>query len=87
MRQNGLVAKMRVNDYCNNLVKIYPFSLLLTCGKNVKIYDIRMHNQIFNTRTEQNIKSIEVLSSKNFVTSGTNLTWWESVHEGNTSTV
>lgn len=57
-RGPGVVSKIRINDYCNNLSKIYPYSLLLTCGKNVKIYDIRMHNEMFNTRTDENIKSI-----------------------------
>ncbi len=42
VRENGIAMKVRVHDYCNNLSKIYPYSLLLTCGKNLKIYDIRM---------------------------------------------
>ena len=42
VRETGTVMKVRVNDYCNNICKIYPYSLLLTCGKDGKIYDIRM---------------------------------------------
>jgi hypothetical protein len=44
VREPGLAIKMRINDYCNNIAKIYPYSLLMTCGKNVKIYDIRMQD-------------------------------------------
>jgi hypothetical protein len=73
-----MAMKVKINDYCTNLKKIYPFSVLLSCGKNIKIYDIRMHNELLHAQTQENIKGIEVLSSKNFVTSGVNLTWWES---------
>jgi hypothetical protein len=73
-----MAMKIKINDYCTNIRKIYPFSVLLSCGKNIKIYDIRMHNELFNTQTQENIKGIEVLSSKNFITNGINLTWWES---------
>jgi hypothetical protein len=37
-----------------------------------------MHNELLNTQTQENIKGVEVLSSKNFITTGINLTWWES---------
>lgn len=44
VRASGVVTKMRMNDLCSNLTKIYPYSLLITCGKNLKIYDIRKQN-------------------------------------------
>lgn len=40
-RQPGCVSKMMINDYCSNINKIYPFCLLMSCGKALKIYDIR----------------------------------------------
>lgn len=57
-RQPGCVLKVMVNDYCNNIAKIYPYSLLLTCGKALKIYDIRKNLEIFNKVTEENIKNV-----------------------------
>lgn len=44
IRELGTAMKIRINDYCTNIKKIYPFGVLLSCGKNIKIYDIRMYN-------------------------------------------
>lgn len=43
-REPGITSRLEVNDYCNNLIKIYPYSILLSCGKNLKIFDLRMRN-------------------------------------------
>lgn len=59
-RSAGCMMKIRNNgEICTNLVKIYPYGVLTTCGKIVKIYDIRkIQNQIFSTRNDDNVRNI-----------------------------
>ena len=62
-RCESIVSKMRVNEYCKQIVKIYPHSLLVSSGKSIKIYDLRVQQELFNCKTDEVIRNMEVLTS------------------------
>lgn len=79
LREKNLVMKLGIGEYCNNLAKIYPYCILACCGKNLKIFDLRVQKEMFTTKSDENIKGVSVLNSENFVTCGSNLTLWSSM--------
>lgn len=62
-RSSPIVSKFRVNEYCQHIAQIYPYSLLVSSGKNLKIYDLRAQQELFACKTDDTIRNLKVLTS------------------------
>ena len=52
VRDSAISMKMRVGNYCNQMSQIYPYCVMATCAKSIKIYDIRAQKELFSNVTD-----------------------------------
>ena len=65
-----MVGKFSMGATCSQLRRIYPNSFLANLGNCLKIYDCRVHKELFKLPLDSPVSYTLVLSSCGFVTSG-----------------